>query len=202
MDGNLLGVRHDNSCTGVHANSSGTIACGNSRVGRGHDEPGGTKPLSTRTRCKVWRPAVGESAPLQQASGSLQGEAWLGHVQSSSLKISLHVEIGPGCVVAVSRLPTPDFVSSPGCGGVVRSGWSGPQWGKQHGLGCVFSCCVLSLQRETGSGRDRATQRSRSRPLPRVLVDTCVGKAHLSSPKLGSGAGHCFPDCGGPSHLL
>ena len=42
--------------------------------GRGVCEPGGTKLLSTSTRCKVWRPAVGEPAPSQHASESVHDE--------------------------------------------------------------------------------------------------------------------------------
>ena len=46
------------------ARSGGMLACAR---GRGVCDPGGTKPLSTSTRYKVWRPTVGESALLQQA---------------------------------------------------------------------------------------------------------------------------------------
>ena len=85
MHGNSFGLVHDNSCIGIHANSSGTIACGNSR---GHDGRGEMKLLSTSSLSKVWRPAAGESAPLQQPSERLHEEAWAGRVQSSSLRIS------------------------------------------------------------------------------------------------------------------
>ena len=70
-----------------NSNNSGGDTSGR---GRRVSNPGGTKPLSMSTRCKGWRPAVGESAPLQQASGSLHDEAWVGRVQSSS-------EDFPGC---------------------------------------------------------------------------------------------------------
>ena len=125
--GNSLRVGHDNSCTGVHAYSRGASTHGNSRVSRGRDEPGGTKTLSTSTLSEVWLPAVIETSPLQQSSESLHDEAWVGRVQSSSLRISKDAEIGPGCVVTVSRLPTPDFAtSSPGCRCEVRRwmGWT------------------------------------------------------------------------------
>ena len=36
--------------------------------------------------------------------------------------------------------------------------------------------------------------------VPRVLVLTRTGKAPLSGHTLESGAGHCWPVCGGPSH--
>ena len=82
------------------------------------------------TLSRVWRPAVGGNFPSQQASESLHEEAWVGRVNRSNLKISQEVEIDKGCVVTVSRLPTPDFATSaPGCGCVVRS-WVGVghQW--------------------------------------------------------------------------
>ena len=50
---------------------------------------------------RVWRPAVGENFPLQQASESLHEEAWVGRVNSSNMKISKEVEIGPGCCSVV-----------------------------------------------------------------------------------------------------
>ena len=104
-----------NSCGVVHINSCCASACGNSRVKRGREDLGEMKTLSTSTRCAAWRPAVEELAPLQQASGSLHGEAWAGRVGSSSLRISQEVEIETGCVVTVFYLPSPDFgTSSPG----------------------------------------------------------------------------------------
>ena len=111
---------------GIHANSRGAIAHGNSRVERGREVSGETKTLSTSTLSRVWRPAVGENFPLQQASESLHEEAWVGRV-NSNLRISQDVEIKKGCVVTVSHLPTPDFTTSaPGCGSIVRSwlGWT------------------------------------------------------------------------------
>ena len=67
------------------------------------------------TLCQVWRPAVKELAPLQQAPGSL------------SLKISQEVEIVPGCAVKVSFVPYPFIAPVPlGPGRDVRNmmGWS------------------------------------------------------------------------------
>ena len=125
--GNSQHVEHDNSCMEIHANSRGAIAHGNSRVERGREVSGETKTLSTSTLSRVWRPAVGENLPLQQASESLHEEAWVGRVNSSNLGISQDVEIKKLCVVTVSHLPTPDFTTSaPGCGCVVRSwlGWT------------------------------------------------------------------------------
>ena len=74
--GNSLGVGHVNSW--VHANSRGASAHGNSHVGRGRGVPGETKTSSTSTLSGVWRHVV----------GSLHDEAWVGRVQSSSLRIS------------------------------------------------------------------------------------------------------------------
>ena len=108
--GNSQHVGHDNSCMGIHANSRGAIAHGNSRVERGREVSGETKTLSTSTLSRVWRPAVGENFPLQQASESLHEEAWVGRVHSSNLRISQDVEIKKGCVVTVSHLPTQHLV--------------------------------------------------------------------------------------------
>ena len=52
----------------LHRSSSSCIS-------HGADVLGGTKPLSTSTRCMAWRLAVEELALLQQASGSLHDEA-------------------------------------------------------------------------------------------------------------------------------
>ena len=94
---------------------------------RGREVFGERKTSSVSTLSLVWRPAVGENLPLQQASESLHEEAWVGRVNSSNLEIPQEVVIDTGCVVTVSRLPTPDFTTSaPGCGSVVRSwlGWT------------------------------------------------------------------------------
>ena len=117
----------DNSCMGIHANSGGANAHGNSRVERGREVSGETKTSSTSTLSRVWRPAFGENFPLQQASESLHEEAWVGRVNGSNLRISQDVEIKKGCVVTVSHLPTPEFTTlAPRCGSVVRSwlGWT------------------------------------------------------------------------------
>ena len=55
-------------------------------------------------------------------------------------------------------------------------------------------------QLETGYGRGRTTQRGRSPLIPRALVRIRTGKAPLQGHTLDSGAGHCLPVCGGPSH--
>ena len=62
--GNSPGVGHVDSCTGVHAGSSGASAHGNSRVGRGLEVCGETRTSSMSTLSWVWRPAVGKSSPL------------------------------------------------------------------------------------------------------------------------------------------
>ena len=125
--GNSHHVEHTKSRMGIHANSGGANAHGNSRVERGREVSGETKTLSTSTLSRVWRPVDEENFPLQQASESLHEEAWVGRVNSSNLRISQDVEINEGCVVTVSHLPTPDFTTSaPGCGSIVRSwlGWT------------------------------------------------------------------------------
>ena len=110
---------------------------------RGREVSGETKTSSMSTLSRIWRPAVGENSPIQQASESLHEEAWDGRVNSSNLRISQEVESDKGCVETVSRLPTPDFTTSaPGCGCVVvwfGVGWGGHQWGKQLGLDFCFS---------------------------------------------------------------
>ena len=60
----------------------GANAHRNSRMERGREVSGETKTLSTSTLSRVWRPAVGENLPLQQASESLHEEAWVGRVNS------------------------------------------------------------------------------------------------------------------------
>ena len=99
--GNSHHVGHTNSCMGIHANSGGASAHGNSRVERGREVSGETKTLSTRTLSRVWRLAVGENILLQQASESLPEVSWVGRFNSSNLKISQEVEINKGCVVTV-----------------------------------------------------------------------------------------------------
>ena len=86
--GNSHCVGHINSCMGIHANSGGANAHGNSRMERGCEVSRETKTSSMSTLSRVWRPAVGEISPLQQASESLHEEAWVGRVNSSNLKIS------------------------------------------------------------------------------------------------------------------
>ena len=80
-------------------------------VARGRGVPGRTKALSTSTLCQVWRPAVKELAPLQQASGSLHEEAWAGCNESFSLKISQEVGNRSG-VCCHGVLPSISFLCS------------------------------------------------------------------------------------------
>ena len=65
--GNSHHVAHTDSCMGIHAYSGGANAHGNSRIERGHEVSGETKTSSMSTLSWVWRPAVGENFPLQQA---------------------------------------------------------------------------------------------------------------------------------------
>ena len=76
------------------------------------------------------------------------------------------------------------------------------QVGRLVVLGCLErgECIFLSLlQRETGSRKDRTTQRGRSPCFPRVLVHIHMGMAQLSGHELAGGVGHCLPVCGGLS---
>ena len=89
--------------------------------------PGGTKSLSTSTRCGVRRPAVDELAHPQQAPLKLHEEAWAGLLQNQGLGISQEVEIVPGCAVLVACPSCPDHSSEPpGPGRIIRNtlGWS------------------------------------------------------------------------------
>ena len=133
--GNSFGAVHDNSCSGVHANSSGTYTYGNSRVERGHDGCGRTKPLSTSARCHG-RLAVKKLALLQQVSRRVHEETWAGCKGSLSLKISQEVEIVPECAVTC---PTFHLLSLLLCylgqAGMSGTCWVGHRWGKQQGWG-------------------------------------------------------------------
>ena len=199
--GNSQHVGHDNSCIGIHANSRGAIAHGNLRVERGREVSGETKTLSTSTLSRVWRPAVGENFPLQQASESLHEEAWVGRVNSSNLKISQDVEIDKGCVATVSHLPTPDFTTSaPGCGSVVRSwlGWT--LMGKTAWSGLWLFRCALRGG-DVFSSLLASCDWVKKGIVPHSVVGSptfCVflfvlvrGKAQLSGHRLESGVGHC-----------
>ena len=156
--------------------------------------------MSTSTRCKVRRPAAEKLGSLQQASGRLHVETWAGRDGSLSLPISQAVPIVPGGADMVSRLPPPFLASvSPGPFREVRSGivWTSPE--KLQGEGCggfevpwegkMYS--MHSLQLETGSRKDRSSQRGRSSRFIRVLVHTRMGRVRLSGHKSGSGAGYC-----------
>ena len=190
------------SCTGVHANSRGASADGNSRVGRGLEVCEETRSSSMSTLSWVWRPAVGLSSPLQQA--------WVGLVQSSSLQLSHGVEIGPGCVATVSHLPIPDFAfSSPGCSSEVRRwlGWTLVEKTDRSGVwlfrGAFRGGGVLSALLAAGDWVKRicTIQRGRYPHFLCVLARTCTGKAQLLGHNLESGAGHCCSAHGGLSHL-
>ena len=155
------GVHHSNSCFFMWYTCCETCTDANSRLVRGQEVVGGTKPLSTCIRCWGWRPAGEKLASLQQASGKLHDEVWVGGVQSSSLRNSSEVEIGSGCAVTVSRLPSPFFApESPGPGREIRSwiGWtplektvrSGVWFFRDAFRGDGVFFCSLSLQLETG----------------------------------------------------
>ena len=150
---------HDNSCVMLHGNSSGTIAYGNSRVERGHEDQRGRKPSSMSIEGTAWRLAVKELASVQQASGSMHDKAQAGRVQSSSLRISQEVDSETGCVVTVSHLPSPDFATqSPGPGWELdrldTTGENRDVWGVVvpvclAGRGCIFcSLCSWRLGKE------------------------------------------------------
>ena len=82
----------------------------------------GNKAFEYQYSVHVWRPDVEESAPLQQASGRLHDEVWVGRVRFLRQVNSKEVEIQPGCAVMVSRLLAPFFApESPGTG---REVWS------------------------------------------------------------------------------
>ena len=59
---------------------------------------------------------------------------------------------------------------------------------------------VPSGEGDVPQGRDRTTQRGRYSNFLRAVAHIRLGTAQLSGPKLESGAGRCFLDCGGPSH--
>ena len=198
---------HDNSCSGVHANSSGTYTYGNSRVERGHDGCGRTKPLSTSTRCHG-RPAVKKLALLQQVSRRVHEETWAGCKGSLSLKISHEVEIVPECAVTVSYLPSP-FIAPvlPGPGRDVRNmlGWSQVVktarmgiWlfqGALQGEKFFFPCCSGRL------GKERIVPHSVVGPPSFfVFLPIFVGQGTATGHELAGGVGCCLLDCGGLSH--
>ena len=156
---------------------------------------------------RVWRPAVGEDIPSQQASESVHEEAWVGRVYSSNLKISHEVEINKGCVVTVSQLPTPDFsTSAPGCGSIVRSwlGWTLMGKTDRSGLwlfrgalrgGDVFSSLLASCDSVKKGSYHTVWL------VPTLSACSCsyaYGQAQLSGHRLGSGVGQ--PVCGGLLH--
>ena len=111
-------------------------------------------------------------------------------------------EIVPTCADMLTRLPPP-FFSSVSLDRAEKFGMGlvGHLWRKRPGLGVVCSGVLWQgavhflhlLQLETGLRKDRFFQHGRSSHFRWVLVHMCMGKAPLS----GSGAGHCYLDCGG-----
>ena len=85
--GNSHHVEHTDSCMVIHASSGGANAHGNSRMESGLEVPGETKTSSMGALSGVWRPAVGENLPLQQASESLHEEACLRAVRLGSPRV-------------------------------------------------------------------------------------------------------------------
>ena len=123
-----------------NVNSGGAVVYRNSA-----EVPGGTKPLSSRSRCTGWRPAVGELASFQQASGELHDEAWAGRVQSSSLRFSQEVQIGSWCAVTV---PSFSFLllGHLGRAGKLGVGLAGHHWKNGSVRGVVFKECLAGRE--------------------------------------------------------
>ena len=120
------------------------------------------KALSTRTRCKVGRPAEKELAPFQQASPNLHEETWAGLLTNQGRMISKELEIIPGCAVSVACPYCPgNSPVSPGQAKLFGTCWAGHSWRKQIGLG--YGCSVVPskgrifllplMQQETGKRR-------------------------------------------------
>ena len=115
--------RSINSC-GEHGGASGHK---NSCFLHAAEVRGGTKALSMSTRLGVRCPAVEELASPQQAPGSLHEEVWTSILRNQGPKISLELEIIPGCVVSVACPACPDYSPEPpGPGRIIRNmiGWS------------------------------------------------------------------------------
>ena len=135
-------------------------------------------------------------------------ETWAGFLQELGLRIFQEMEIILGCAVTVN-CPSCPFNSpvSPGPGIVIRNmlGWSQEEktvrsgvWlfrGALQGENLFISLCAAGNWVKKGS-----CLTAWSVPwVPRVLVRTRSGRAHLSGRILASGAGHCLPVCGGLS---
>ena len=91
---------------------------------------------------QVGCPAEEKLASLQQAPPKLHVETWAGLLQGPDPRISLEVEIAPGCAVTVACLScTFNSPVSPGPGRVIRNmlGWSLEE--KQLGRGMVVPWC-------------------------------------------------------------
>ena len=130
---------HHNACDthNSHNSYSVHVACGvlNSENSVGDTEaggqrfgvPGGTKSLSTSTRCGVRRSAVCESAHTQQTPLKMHVETWAGLLRNQGPKIFWEVEIVLGCSVEVACPSCPDHSPEPpGPGRIIRNmlGWS------------------------------------------------------------------------------
>ena len=131
-------------------------------------------------------------------------ETWEGSLCNQGPMIFREVEIVPGCAVRVACASCPDYYPEPpGPGRIIRKGWSQLEKTARSGVWLFWGASeerifFLSLtQQETGKGRG---QRGRSIVIPRALLHIRMDMAPLSGRTLESGAGHCLPECGGPSH--
>ena len=126
--GNSFGLVHDFFIV-IHANSCGANACGNSRLERGHDDRGGTKPVEYEYSVHGQASCCRIACFFTLGARSVHDEAWASRVQSSSLRIPQGIEIVTGCVVTVSYLPSSSLLG--------RAGKHDK--GKLKGQGCGFS---------------------------------------------------------------
>ena len=202
---------HHNACDTHNSQYSNSVhgACGvlNSENSLGDTEagrqrfcvPGGTKSLSTSTRCGVRHSAVFESAHPQQTPLKLHEETWAGLLRNKGPKIFQEVEIVPGCAVQVACSSCPDYSPEPpGPGRIIRNmlAWSQLEktersgaWvfrGALQGENFLFPCRSWRL-----GTKEVVPQRGRSAVIPHALVHMRMGMAPLSGHTLESGAGHC-----------
>ena len=137
-------------------------------------------------------------------------ETWAGGCQSLNLRISQEQEIGRRCAVVgfPPRNPcvTP-VLPGPGSDTRMKMGWKSLT--KTENSGVCFSrmprvCEGGGTPVAYGgcgrSGRGLTALRGRSLVVPRAPVHIRMGGAQLSGRILESGAGHCWPECGGLSH--
>ena len=167
----------------------------------------GTKPRSLSTRGQVRCPAVEKLASLQRAPGRLHVETWAGRGDNSSLWISQEMEIIPGCADTVVRLPSPSLSSvSPGRGREVRNwlGWTPLEktagsgvWGLRGALvgSSIFFALVAACNWVMKGPFLRAWA---VLPLSSCSCSYAYGRGTGVGP-IWSGAGHCWPSCGGLS---